>query len=275
GTTNYILTRMANQGTSFQQALGEAQELGYAEADPTNDIEGIDAAYKLTILASLAYRRRFQPEDIYHEGISKIEPQDFRYAKELGYVIKALAIASLDDGAVQLRVHPALLPEEHMLAKVDGVYNAVEVHGSLCGQVLFHGMGAGREPTTSAVVGDVIEAARKMGSQNILPAGLWLAEAPNAAALSVRPMGDLQARYYIRLDVADHPGVLAQIAKVLGDGEISIAAVLQKDTHPETESAEIVITTHPAREASVQKALQVMAELPQVRRVSNTLRIEE
>ena len=275
GTTNYILTRMAHQGTAFQQALREAQEQGYAEADPTNDIEGIDAAYKLTILASLAYRRRFQPEDVYREGISKIEPQDFRYAEELGYAIKALAIASLDNNAVQLRVHPALVPQEHMLAKVDGVYNAVEVDGSLCGQVLFHGMGAGREPTASAVVGDVIAAARKMGGPKTLPEVLQHGEPRNESALSVRPMGDLQARYYIRLDVADHPGVLAQIAKVLGDGEISIAAVLQKDTQPETESAEIVITTHPARESSVQKALQAMAGLPQVRRVSNTIRIEE
>jgi len=275
GTTNYILTRMAHQGTSFEQALGEAQERGYAEADPTDDIEGIDAAYKLTILASLAYRRPFQPEDVYREGISKLEPQDFRYAQELGYAIKSLAIASLDDGAVQLRVHPALVPHEHMLAKVDGVYNAVEVDGSLCGQVLFHGMGAGREPTTSAVVGDVIEAARNMGVQNFLPAGLQNREVESEAGLAVRPMGDLQARYYIRLDVADHPGVLAQIAKVLGDGQISIAAVLQKDTQPETESAEIVITTHPAREASVQMALQIMAGLPEVRRVSNTIRIEE
>ncbi len=275
GTTNYILTRMANQGTSFEQALGEAQELGYAEADPTNDIEGIDAAYKLTILASLAYRRPFQPEDIYREGISKLEPQDFRYARELGYAIKSLAIASLDDGAVQLRVHPALVPEEHMLAKVDGVYNAVEVDGSLCGQVLFHGMGAGREPTTSAVVGDVIEVVRTMVRQNVLPAGPQYGEEQKETGLSVRPMGDLEARYYIRLDVADHPGVLAQIAQILGDGQISIAAVLQKDTQPETESAEIVITTHPAREESVQMALQAMAGLPQVRRVSNTIRIEE
>lgn len=269
GTTNYILTRMAHQGTSFQQALGEAQELGYAEADPTNDIEGIDAAYKLTILASLAYRRPFQPSDVYCEGISKLEPQDFRYAQELGYAIKSLAIANLVDGAVQLRVYPALVPAEHMLAKVDGVYNAVEVDGSLCGQVLFHGMGAGREPTTSAVVGDVIEAARKMGGHS--PP----LEVRNGAALTVRPIGDLKVRYYIRLDVADHPGVLARIAQILGDGEISIAAVLQKDTQPETESAEIVITTHSAREASVRKALKAMAGLSQVRRVCNTLRIEE
>ncbi|MCD5404212.1 MAG: homoserine dehydrogenase [Dehalococcoidia bacterium] len=275
GTTNYILTRMANERTSFDQALSEAQGLGYAEADPINDIEGIDAAYKLTILASLAYRQPFQSADVYCEGISRLEPQDFRYAQELGYAIKSLAIANLDDGAVQLRVYPALVPSEHMLAKVDGVYNAVEVDGSLCGQVLFHGMGAGSEPTTSAVVGDLIEVVRKMGSQS-RPAGLQEWAGPgNGAALTVRPIGDLQARYYIRLDVADNPGVLAQIAQVLGDGEISIAAVLQRDTDAEAGSAEIVITTHPAKGASMQDALQIMAGLSQVRRVSNVIRIEE
>ena len=275
GTTNYILTRMANERTSFDQALGEAQGLSYAEADPTNDIEGIDAAYKLTILASLAYRQPFQSADVYCEGISRLEPQDFRYAQELGYAIKSLAIANLDDGAVQLRVYPALVPSEHMLAKVDGVYNAVEVDGSLCGKVLFHGMGAGREPTTSAVVGDLIEVVRKMDSQSRSSVSQEWAGPGNGAALTVRPIGDLQARYYIRLDVADNPGVLAQIAQVLGDGEISIAAVLQRDTDAEAGSAEIVITTHPAKEASMQNALQTMAGLSQVRRVSNVIRIEE
>ena len=275
GTTNYILTRMANARTSFDQALGEAQGLGYAEADPTNDIEGIDAAYKLTILASLAYRQPFQSADVYCEGISRLEPQDFRYAQELGYAIKSLAIANLDDGAVQLRVYPALVPSEHMLAKVDGVYNAVEVDGSLCGKVLFHGMGAGREPTTSAVVGDLIEVVRKMDSQSRSSVSQEWAGPGNGAALTVRPIGDLQARYYIRLDVADNPGVLAQIAQVLGDGGISIATVLQRDTDAEAGSAEIVITTHPAKEASMQNALQTMAGLSQVRRVSNVIRIEE
>ena len=275
GTTNYILTRMANERTSFDQALSEAQGLGYAEADPINDIEGIDAAYKLTILASLAYRQPFQSADVYCEGISRLEPQDFRYAQELGYAIKSLAIANLDDGAVQLRVYPALVPSEHMLAKVDGVYNAVEVDGSLCGQVLFHGMGAGSEPTTSAVVGDLIEVVRKMGSQSRSSGSQEWTGPGNGAALTVRPIGDLQARYYIRLDVADNPGVLAQIAQVLGDGEISIAAVLQRDTDAEAGSAEIVITTHPAKGASMQDALQIMAGLSQVRRVSNVIRIEE
>ena len=275
GTTNYILTRMANERTSFDQALSEAQGLGYAEADPINDIEGIDAAYKLTILASLAYRQPFQSADVYCEGISRLEPQDFRYAQELGYAIKSLAIANLDDGAVQLRVYPALVPSEHMLAKVDGVYNAVEVDGSLCGQVLFHGMGAGSEPTTSAVVGDLIEVVRKMGSQSRSSGSQEWSGPGNGAALTVRPIGDLQSRYYIRLDVADNPGVLAQIAQVLGDGEISIAAVLQRDTDAEAGSAEIVITTHPAKEASMQNALQIMGGLSQVRRVSNVIRIEE
>ena len=275
GTTNYILTRMAHERTSFQQALLEAQELGYAEADPTNDVEGIDAAYKLIILASLGYRQSFQPADVYCEGISKLEPQDFRYADELGYAIKFLAIANLDAAAVQLRVYPAFVSAEHMLAKVDGVYNAVEVDGSLCGPVLFHGMGAGREPTTSAVIGDLIEVVRKTG--NLTQSGYVQAivNAKNGSPLKVRPIGDLQVRYYIRLEVADTPGVLAQIAQVLGDGQISIAVVLQRDTNPETQIAEIVITTHPAQEASVQKALEALAVLPQVNRVSNTIRIEE
>ena len=231
GTTNYILTRMAHERTSFLEALGEAQALGYAESAPSNDIEGRDAAYKLTILASLGYRQSFQPTDVYCEGISKLEPQDFRYAEELGYAIKFLAIANLYDDAVQLRVYPAFVPAEHMLAKVDGVYNAVEVNGSLCGQVLFHGMGAGREPTTSAVIGDLIEVIRRAGdsgSPGYVQDGV---EVEKLTRLKVRPIGDLQVRYFIRLEVADTPGVLAQIAQVLGDGQISIAAVPVSYTH--------------------------------------------
>ena len=275
GTTNYILTRMAHERTSFQQALGEAQMLGYAESDPSNDVEGRDAAYKLTILASLGYRQSFKPADVYCEGISNLEPQDFRYAEELGYAIKFLAIANLYDDAVQLRVYPAFVPAEHMLAKVNGVYNAVEVNGSLCGQVLFYGMGAGREPTTSAVVGDLIEVVQRAGSADSTGYVQGGVDVKKLRSLKARPIGDLQVRYFIRLEVADTPGVLAQIAQVLGDGQISIAAVLQRDTNPETQSAEVVITTHPAKEASVQKALEVMSGIPQVNRVSNTIRIEE
>jgi homoserine dehydrogenase len=278
GTTNYILTRMAQAHTSFSQALQEAQELGYAEADPTNDIEGIDAVYKLTILASLSFHRRFNPEDIFRQGISSLEAKDFQYAHELGYAIKPLAIAALSGGAVQARVHPALIPLDHMLAKVDGVYNAVEVTGSLCGNVLFHGMGAGREPTTSAVLGDLIETARKLSSHpnGTSPPMSWSEEnGDSGEAISVASIDDLQSKYYMRLSVTDRPGVLAQIAQYLGDGNISIASVIQKDADPENQTAELVIITHPAREASVQEAVRNVLELSVVQEVNNLLRIEE
>ena len=270
GTTNYILTRMANHFTEFHQALAEAQERGYAEADPTNDIDGMDAAYKLAILASLAYHQHIQPGDVYRQGIGSLEAKDFRYAKELGYAIKSLAIATRENGAILARVHPSLVPLDHMLAKVDGVYNAVEVEGDLCGRVLFHGLGAGREPTTSAVVGDLIEISRKIGAD-----GRPTPMAQLDGADSIRPIDDMVSRYYLRLTVADHAGVLAEIARILGDGNISIASVLQKDTDPATKTAEIVITTHPAREASVQESLRLVAGLEVVREVNNLLRIEE
>ena len=269
GTTNYILTRMANENTDFQQALGEAQERGYAESDPTNDVEGIDAVYKLSILSSLAYHQRVSPESIYREGISSLEANDFRYADELGYAIKSLAVGSLENGSIQARVYPALIPLDHMLAKVDGVYNAVEVEGSLCGKVLFHGMGAGREPTTSAVVGDLIEIARRIAVQGP-PAPVVQGRRP----LTVSPIDDLETRYYLRLTVADRPGVLAQISRILGEGGISLASVIQKDSDPAEQTAELVITTHPAKEASVQKSLQQVSALEVVTKINNLLRIE-
>jgi len=278
GTTNYILTRMAYHHTSFDQALAEAQEQGYAEADPSNDIDGTDAAYKLAILASLAYHRRFQPEDIYRQGISSLETNDFRYAQELGYAIKSLAIATITDGSVRARVHPALIPLDHMLAKVDGVYNAVEVDGSLCGQVLFQGKGAGREPTTSAVVGDLIEAARKLAAHPTVSAPTIVSQqeqGPAGQEISVGTIDNLMCKYYLRLTVADRPGVLAQIARILGDGNISIASVLQKDSNPEEQTAELVITTHPSLEVAVQNALRQVANLEVVQEVNNLLRIEE
>jgi len=269
GTTNYILTQMAQQHTSFEQALGEAQQLGYAESDPTNDVEGIDAGFKLAILSSLAYHHRVSPDDIYRQGITSLEAKDFQHAAELGYAIKSLAIATLEGDTIQARLYPALVPLDHMLAKVDGVYNAVEVDGSLCGQVLFHGRGAGSEPTTSAVVGDVIEAARRIASQ-APPA----AQVHHQRALSIKPIDDLETRYYLRLTVADRPGVLAQISRIFGDGGISLASVLQKDSDPAEKTAELVITTHQAREASVQKALVKVAGLEVVPRINNLLRIE-
>ena len=286
GTTNYILSQMANHGAAFPDALRQAQQLGYAEADPTSDVEGFDAAYKIGILASIAFRRPLSPEDVYRQGISGLEPQDFLYADELGYAIKPLAIAALEDGAVCARVYPALVPFGHMLAKVDGAYNAVEVEGSLCGKVLFHGMGAGREPTASAVIGNLIEVGRSMVSQCGLGASddsssLGAADAGRPAGdenpegrVPVRPIDDLVSSYYLRINVADQPGVLAHIAHILGQGQISIASVLQKAADEAAQSAELVIITHPSREAAVQEALLQIADLTVVKRVNNLLRIE-
>ncbi len=280
GTTNYILTRMAREQTPFDAALAEAQERGYAEADPTNDIEGIDAAYKLSVLGSLAFHRPIPHQSIYTEGISRLAPEDFRYAAELGYAIKSLAIAVAEpDGAVRARVHPALVPEDHLLAKVDGVYNAVEVTGNLCGQIILHGQGAGRAATTSAVMGDVLNIVRGLdysqGPPPLPDAGLPDDAADPLAPLPSHPIDDLVSAYYMRLTCADQAGVLAQIAQILGDGNISIATVIQKDTDPGGGTAQLVITAYPSREADVQAALRSVSQLSVVISVDNLIRIEE
>ena len=210
------------------------------------------------------------PESIYREGITRLQPQDFRYAHELGYAIKSLAIATEAEGAIQARVYPALVPQDNMLAKVDGVYNAVEVEGSLCGRVLIHGRGAGRGPTTSAVVGDLVEIARSLSS-----GATPLPSVTPEDSGSVRSIDDLECQYFLRLNIADRPGVLAQIARILGDQNISIASVLQKDANPEAQTAEIVITTHPARELWVQRALQQAEGLEVVQEINSLLRIED
>ncbi|MDP3064047.1 MAG: homoserine dehydrogenase, partial [Chloroflexota bacterium] len=270
GTTNYILTRMAYEGLDFQAALAEAQRLGYAEPDPTNDVEGIDAAYKICILASLAFHTRVPVESVYREGITRLRAKDFRYARELGYAIKLLAIASRENGAIQVRVHPVWVPQDHLLAKVDGAFNAIEVEGDLVGRVVFHGLGAGPLPTSSAVIGDILEVARRLASGS--------APAPVIAigdGLEVRPMAQVETRYYIRLNVADKAGVLAQIARILGENQISIAAVIQKDADPAAHTAELVIMTHPAIEERVQRAIHLVEGLGVVVTVDNLVRVED
>ena len=270
GTTNYILTRMASEEIGFSEALEEAQELGYAESDPANDIDGIDAAYKLAILATLAFHTRVRADNVYCEGVSRLDSKDFRYARELGYAIKLLAIARREEDSLQVRVHPALIPEDHILAKVDGVFNAVEVEGDLIGRVLFHGMGAGREPTTSAVIGDVVEVAKQIRSGSEPVPATELND-----CLTLAPMSGLRSKYYLRLKVADRAGVLAQIGQVLGDLTISIASVIQKDTDPEAQTAELVVTTHPAQEDAMQESLKRLEGLGVVREISNLLRVED
>lgn len=271
GTTNYILTRMSKEGLDFGEALAQAQALGYAEADPANDVEGIDAAYKLAILATLSFRTAVFPADVHHEGITRLTANDFRYARELGYAIKLLAIGRrLDDGSVQVRVHPALLREDEPLAKVDGVFNAVEIDGDLLGLVLLQGRGAGSLPTTSAVVADVLDVAR-----TIVLGHSGRAADPYLATAAIRPISEIDCRYYLRLRVPDQPGVLSKICGVLGDRHgISISDIIQKETSQDGQSTEIVIMTHLAQEAAMRSALDELEELPVVQAVGNFIRVE-
>ena len=270
GTTNYILTRMAQEGVDFADALAEAQELGYAEADPTNDVEGVDAAYKLAILSTLGFRARVKDTDVFREGITRLTARDFQYARELGYTIKLLAIADKEGGAVQVRVHPALVPSDVMIAKVDGVLNAIEIDTDLAGRVLFHGAGAGAMPTTSAVVADIVDIARNLAGNVVPPSPISLDE-----ALVIRLMPELETKYYLRLNVADRPGVFAQIATALGDLGISIASVIQKEADEAAQRAEIVLMTHRAKEAAIQEALRLLDCLDVVNEVGNLVRVEE
>ncbi len=270
GTTNFILTSMADEGMGAEEALSRAQQLGYAEADPSKDVSGLDAAYKLAILASLAFHTRIDPRQVFRQGIAGLSAKDFRYARELGYAIKLLAIAKAQRSGVEVRVHPALIPEGHILANVGGVFNAVEVAGEPVGRAFFHGLGAGADPTNSAVLGDLVHVGRML-----VAGGRPLNRVPDDAALPVKEMAEVETRYYFRLNVPDRAGVLSQITRVLGDQDISIASIIQKDADALTGTAEIVITTHPAREAAVQRSLALLEGLDVVKEVSNMIRLEE
>ncbi len=284
GTTNYILTKMAREGVDYAAALREAQALGYAEPDPRNDVEGLDAAYKLTILATLAFHGRVHPDDVYAEGITRLAAADFRYARELGYAIKLLAIGRARPDGLELRVHPAFLPADEMLAKVDGVYNAVSVEGDLVGRILFYGRGAGAGPTSSAVVADIIDIAQRLPAGE--PTGHGAPRRPGPRlrppleeARRILPIDAVWTRYYLRLIVADRPGVIAQITHVLGDHAISLACVIQKedvvlDGRSDERYAEIVLMTHRAHEAAVRRAVALIAGLPVVAEVGSLIRVE-
>ncbi len=270
GTTNYILTRMEKEGMEFSAALEEAQSLGYAEADPTSDVEAFDAAYKLAILATIAFHTDVRPEDIYREGISRISSQDFNYADELGYAIKLLAITRKVADSFQARVHPVFIPKEMLLAKVDGVYNAVQIEGDLSGRVIFYGRGAGSEPTANVVVADAIRMAQyvKLGI-GVNP------EIPLNQPKTIKPMSEIETRYYLRMTIKDQAGVLAGITRILGDLSISISSAIQKETDRQSRGAEIVIMTHPAREKAMQDAVEKMKGLDTVREISNLIRVED
>jgi len=269
GTTNYILTRMAHDNLDFNSALKQAQKLGYAEANPANDIGGLDAAYKLAILASLAFDMDVNFDEIYYEGISRLRSRDFRYASELGYAIKLLAIAKKSGSLVEARVHPVLIPAESLLAKVDGVYNAIYVIGDLIGNMLFYGQGAGPAATSSAVIADVINIAQNINTRRD-NAPRFIPEKTSG----IKPIYDIETRYYFRMNVLDHAGVLARISTAMGDQAISISSVIQKESDPSNKTAEIVIMTHPAKESAVQKAIKVIDKLGVVKEISNFIRVE-
>ncbi len=261
GTGNFILTEMRDKGRDFADVLKEAQELGYAEADPTFDVEGIDAAHKLTILASIAFGIPLQFEATYTEGISNITREDVAYAEELGYRIKHLGLTRRTDAGVELRVHPTLIPERRLIANVDGVMNAVLVMGDAVGPTLYYGAGAGAEPTASAVVADLVDVVRVLTSdpENRVPHLAFQADA--LSDLPILEMDQVETAYYLRMLAEDRPGVLADVTRILGDAGISIEAIIQKEPRPGTDKVDIILLTHRVREASMNDAIAAIENL--------------
>ena len=266
GTTNYILTRMTEDELAFDEALAEAQALGYAEADPSADVGGHDAAAKCAILASIAFNARVTARDVFREGIERVGPEDIRNAELLGYVIKPVAIAELEDDDVAVRVHPAMIPSNHPLAAVREAFNAVFVQGKEVGELMLYGRGAGGGPTATAVVGDLVRVSR-----NLVLGGRGVG-CTCYLDRSIRPMEDMEGAYYLLLDVEDRPGVLAQIAGVFGENEVSIKSVWQEGTG---QGAQLILITHRAREGALQKTVRELEGLEPLRKVKSVLRVEE
>jgi homoserine dehydrogenase len=274
GTSNYVLSTMTREGHEFADVLRDAQREGLAEADPTYDVDGTDAAHKLTLLATLAFGVQAKFRDVYTEGIQHIEPMDIEFARELGYTIKLLAIAKDHGDAIETRVHPTMIPQRHVLADVGGAYNAIYVQGDALGSSMYFGLGAGMMPTATAVVGDIMEIARgreRGVSGRVPPLGHPWQMLRRAAT---RPMGDITSEFYLRFMAIDRPGVLARIAGLLGNERISIASVIQKERKRGT-TVPLVILTHASLERSLRKALTGIARLRVVRGRPVILRIEE
>ncbi|MCM8710902.1 homoserine dehydrogenase [Clostridium sp. SYSU_GA19001] len=268
GTTNYILTKMTLEKMSFEDALKEAQEKGYAEADPTSDVEGYDAVYKLAILTKLAFDTRVDVDNIYREGITKIKPVDIAYAKEFGYVIKLLAAVKEVNERLELRVHPAMIPVIHPLANVNDSFNAVFIKGNAVGDLMLYGRGAGELPTGSAVVGDIISVLRN----GVERSGFTTA---NYAHKDIIPMEEVKSKYYIRILVKDMPGVLGQIATIFGENEVSILSFIQKpEKQDKDDYVTIVFVTHDTYEDNINKSLVKITELEAISKVENIIRIE-
>ena len=274
GTANYILTRMAREGTTFAEALSEAQAQGIAEADPSLDVEGVDAAHKIAVLSSLAYCCELDFDQIHIEGISQIEPSDIQFAEDFGYQIKLLAISRNDGERIEVRVHPTMIPQEHMLAKVEGAYNAIHISGDAVGDVMLHGLGAGMMPTGSAVASDLVDLGRDLllGSGARIPPLACEGEA--VVQRQIKPMDELVINYYFRFSAVDQPGVLSKISGILGNHDISIASVIQKGRQVKG-SVPVVMMTHEARERDVRLALAEINELQVVTAPTLVMRVEK
>lgn len=265
GTTNYILSRMTATGAGFSESLAEASELGYAEADPSADIDGFDAAAKTAILASLAFHTQVTARDVYREGITEVSAADVTSAAQIGCVVKPLCIASQHGGAVSVRTHPAMIPIEHPLASVNNAYNAVFVEAEAAGQLMFYGAGAGGAPTASAVLGDLVAVARQRRS------GAASTAHSSYARLAIQAMGEVVTRYHVSLDVADEPGVMAEVASVFAANQVSMRTVRQSGRGDE---AILVAVTHTATDAQLSATVDSLAKLPSVRRVASVMRVE-
>ena len=274
GTTNFILSEMRDKGLAFADVLKEAQRLGYAEADPTFDVEGVDAAHKITLLSALAFGIPVQFDKAHIEGISKLDATDIKYAEQLGYRIKLLGITRRRENGIELRVHPTLVPAKRLIANVEGAMNAVLVQADAVGSTLYYGKGAGAEPTASAVIADVVDVTRLSTAdpENRVP---HLAFQPDALAnLPILPIGDVESGNYLRLRVADQPGVLAEITRILADRNISIDALLQREPEEGEDQTDLIILTHVCREQDVLNAMDVIGKLPVVKGAVTRLRLE-
>jgi homoserine dehydrogenase len=275
GTSNFILSEMREKGASFDDVLKEAQRLGYAETDPTFDVEGVDAAHKLTIMAAIGFGIPMQFKSAYIEGISKLTREDIRYAEELGYRIKLLGIAKRKEKGIELRVHPTLIPARRLIANVEGVMNAILVKGDAVGQTMYYGAGAGAEPTASAVVADLVDVARMMTAdpQHRVP---HLAFQPDRlSGIAILPIGEVETAYYFRMRVYDKRGALADITRALADSSISIEAMVQKEPHEGEDQVDIVMLTHVTIEKNVDAALAKIEKLPVVAGKITRIRLEE
>lgn len=269
GTTNYILTKMDDEGRDFDDVLKEAQELGYAEANPTSDVEGYDARYKLSILASMAFHARVPVDKIYCEGITKITKLDIEIGRELGYVVKLLAIGKKDEnGEIEVRVHPTMIPKDHALASIKGSFNAIFINGSAVGEMMWYGKGAGDFPTASALVSDMIYS---VGAPNPRYVTFENSYDANQAKFN----DNWLTEYFVRTNVLDKPGVLAKIAGILGKHDVSIESVIQKGAKKGEQSAPLILVTHKAHEKDLQKAIEEIKELDAVVNVPSCIRVEK